>query len=73
MVDMVNNQMVRGGHYHSMHYHPFSPPIGSCVRGIDSTRGMPFVFDQLVVVFGIDEGEFAFGRGILRTVSEPAL
>ncbi len=64
MVNMVNNQMVGSGHYHPVHLEAFSLEASGGVKSVACRFvDVPFIFNQPVVIVGIDDGEFSLCKG----------
>jgi hypothetical protein len=59
MVNMVNNQMVGSGHYHPVHLEAFPLETPGSVKSVAPGVDVPFIFNQPVVIVGIDDGEFS--------------
>ena len=63
MVNMVNDQMIRSGHYHPVHLEAFAPGASGGVKSVAVGVDEPFIFNQPVVIVCIDDGEFSLCKG----------
>ena len=63
MVDMVNDQMLRGGHNLTVHHNAFSSMFSDSVKCSGADLGGPLKFRQPVIIDSINECELSAGKG----------